>query len=104
LFLHSELLAHSFIYFINQSESKLIYDGNFRSTDKNGRILEFLPLDEYNPGTYRIVFETKEYYESKGISTFFPTLQITINVVDTLEDYHVPLLLSPFGFLTYRGS
>jgi 5-hydroxyisourate hydrolase len=73
-------------------------------TDLNGRILVFLPADAFTPGVYQIVFVIKDYYESKGHSTFFPTLQITFKVVDTQVDYHVPLILSPFGFATYRGS
>jgi 5-hydroxyisourate hydrolase len=56
------------------------------------------------PGTYRIRFDTGEYYQRQSTSCFFPTVEIQFTVVDGSQHYHVPLLLSPFGYSTYRGS
>jgi 5-hydroxyisourate hydrolase len=73
-------------------------------TNADGRILDLLP-DESNqgPGFYRIVFDTAAYFERMGVKAFYPAVTITFEVVDQTH-YHVPLLLSPFGFSTYRGS
>jgi len=55
-------------------------------------------------GTYQIVFETKEYFEKMGRKSFYPFVQITFAIENPSEHYHVPLLLSPFSYTTYRGS
>jgi 5-hydroxyisourate hydrolase len=52
------------------------------------------------PGTYRLVFETGTYFTE----SFYPEVSISFIVRDTSAHYHVPLLISPFGFTTYRGS
>jgi 5-hydroxyisourate hydrolase len=57
------------------------------------------------PGTYRLTFDTGEYHRDRGIAMpFFPEVMITFTVRDVSEDFHVPLLLSPYGYSTYRGS
>ena len=59
-------------------------------------------------GLYRLVFDTRRYFEEKGVQTFFPSVIITFQVESSSKSksdhYHVPLLLSPFGYTTYRGS
>ncbi len=55
-------------------------------------------------GTYRLTFDTGDYFERLGVSSFHPRVQIVFSVRDADEHYHVPLLLSPFGYTTYRGS
>ena len=59
-------------------------------------------------GLYRLVFDTRRYFEEKGVQTFFPSVIITFQVErsgkNASDHYHVPLLLSPFGYTTYRGS
>jgi 5-hydroxyisourate hydrolase len=55
-------------------------------------------------GIYRLSFDTKSYLKSQNRTGFFPHVSIAFEVVNTEEHYHVPLLLSPFGYSTYRGS
>jgi 5-hydroxyisourate hydrolase len=75
------------------------------TTDSTGRLMtltEALPLA---PGTYRLTFDIGSYHRDNGITMpFFPEVKIAFNVRDTAEHYHVPLLLSPFGYSTYRGA
>ena len=74
------------------------------TTNKDGRIPELLRKDAtLEPGNYKIRFETKEYFDKQGILTFYPFVEITFTITGK-EQYHVPLLLNPFGFSTYRGS
>lgn len=74
------------------------------TTNSDGRIPDLLPKDiNIEPGTYRLRFETKEYFEKQAQLTFYPFVEITFIITDG-EHYHVPLLLSPFGYSTYRGS
>ena len=73
------------------------------TTDDDGRVRQLGPT-ELVPATYRLVFATGAYHESSGTSTFFPEVVITFTVEDGTAHYHVPLLLSPFAYSTYRGS
>jgi 5-hydroxyisourate hydrolase len=78
------------------------------TTDSGGRVTRLGP-DVIEPGTYRLVFETGGYHgQHVGTSTdagaFFPEVAVTFAIADGGEHYHVPLLLSPFGYSTYRGS
>lgn len=74
------------------------------NTGKDGRISEFATQNrELTPGIYKLKFETKEYFDHHSITTFFPFVEIVFTV-NKGEHYHVPLLLSPFGYSTYRGS
>jgi 5-hydroxyisourate hydrolase len=56
------------------------------------------------PGTYRLVFGTAGYFAGRGVAAFYPEVTITFTVVAEAGHYHVPLLLSPFAYSTYRGS
>ena len=56
------------------------------------------------PGTYRLVFDTLRYFEARGAAAFFPTVTVEFTVAEGGGHYHVPLLLSPFAYSTYRGS
>lgn len=55
-------------------------------------------------GVYRLEFLTGRYFGGLGVETFYPQVTITFGVTDSAAHYHVPLLLSPFGYSTYRGS
>jgi 5-hydroxyisourate hydrolase len=55
-------------------------------------------------GVYRLTFEVGEYFGAAGVDTFYPSVQVTFEVRDAAQHYHVPLLVSPFGYSTYRGS
>lgn len=71
-------------------------------TNDDGRI-PALAQDGLPAGTYRIDFATGEYFTRLGVDAFYPSVAITFVVAD-VRHYHVPLLLSPFAFSTYRGS
>ncbi|MFI0470560.1 hydroxyisourate hydrolase [Saccharopolyspora sp. 5N102] len=72
-------------------------------TDDDGRIKDLGP-DRLEAGDYRLTFETGEYFDRLGVATFYPQVQITFRIADPAQHYHVPLLLSPFAYSTYRGS
>ncbi|HJZ82621.1 MAG TPA: hydroxyisourate hydrolase [Pyrinomonadaceae bacterium] len=55
-------------------------------------------------GTYRLIFDTASYFTNQQIKTFYPQVTVIFQVKDPAQHYHVPLLLSPFGYSTYRGS
>lgn len=74
------------------------------ATDTDGRNRELTPAGPVEPGLYRIRFNTESYFSANGIRGFFPLVEITFQIVDGAQHYHVPLLLSPFGYSTYRGS
>ena len=59
---------------------------------------------QFVPGVYRVRFDTGAYFGAAGIETFYPEATIVFVVRDANAHYHVPLLLSPFGYSTYRGS
>lgn len=73
------------------------------TTNADGRVK---PLLESIPaaGNYRLVFEVAPYFEKLGTQSFYPHVTIDFKVAAPGEHYHVPLLLNPFGFSTYRGS
>jgi 5-hydroxyisourate hydrolase len=75
------------------------------STGQDGRASDLGPA-ELEPGTYRLVFDTGAYSRARepGELPFFPEVTVTFTVADPARHYHVPLLLSPFGYSTYRGS
>ncbi len=74
-------------------------------TNSDGRAPDLLPVSfVLTKGTYRITFELSEYFRLKNRETFYPHATITFLVEDASQHYHVPLLLSGFGFSTYRGS
>lgn len=73
-------------------------------TNDDGRIADLLPPDrKLQQGVYKLVFETGTYYSAKSIKTFYPVVEIQFMISDD-SHYHVPLLISPFGYSTYRGS
>lgn len=74
------------------------------ATDDDGRLRTLTPPGPVEPGTYRIRFQTGAYLAAHGTVGFFPVVEIQFTVADGAQHYHVPLLLSPFGYSTYRGS
>ena len=74
------------------------------STDVDGRAKKFLGSGSLYPGHYRFIFETGAWFAQQHIETFFPSVTIQFHVSDAARQHHVPLLLSPFGYSTYRGS
>ena len=73
------------------------------TTDDDGRVRDLLP-NGAGPAIYRIRFDTAAYFEARGVKGFYPEVAIQFEVTDAGEHHHVPLLLSPFGYSTYRGS
>jgi 5-hydroxyisourate hydrolase len=76
--------------------------GNGR-TDDDGRIRSLGP-DQVSPGTYRLRFATGAYYDAQAVEHFHPEVTVDFTVAEPTQHIHVPLLLSPFSYSTYRGS
>lgn len=74
------------------------------TTDADGRAAELLSSAVIERGVYRIVFETAPYFEETGRESFYPYVSVVFRIERANEHYHVPLLLNPFGYSTYRGS
>lgn len=72
------------------------------ATDPDGRVGTLGP-EILDPGVYRLVFDTSEYFELSNQRSFYPRITIDF-VVEDASHYHVPVLLSPFAYSTYRGS
>lgn len=74
-------------------------------TNAGGRLDTLLPPgSRAEAGVYRLTFGTGDYFARRGTKTFYPRVEVLFEVADPAEHYHVPLLLSPFGHSTYRGS
>ncbi|HEU0054538.1 MAG TPA: hydroxyisourate hydrolase [Longimicrobium sp.] len=74
-------------------------------TDADGRLRDLLPDDHaLEPGTYRLSFDTGAYFEATGGEGFYPEVSVVFAAREGGGHYHVPLLLSPYGYSTYRGS
>lgn len=74
-------------------------------TDADGRLRNLIPGGvPLVPGVYRLVFDTRRYFDAQGLPTFLPQVVVVFDVLPGEPHYHVPLLLSPFGYTTYRGS
>ncbi len=73
-------------------------------TDSDGRIKNLLNDEvKIQNGIYKIKFYTKDFFEKNIIRSFYPFIEIVFEI-DSEEHYHIPLLLSPYGYSTYRGS
>jgi hydroxyisourate hydrolase len=70
-------------------------------TDGDGRARDWVPTHEWGVGRYRLVFDTAAHL---GPGAFFPEVAVVFEVTDPDRHLHVPLLLSPYGYTTYRGS
>lgn len=73
-------------------------------TDTDGRFANFFNGPDIEPGSYQLRFDVTEYFTSRGVETFYREIPVAFEILDTSRHYHVPLLLSPFGYSTYRGS
>jgi 5-hydroxyisourate hydrolase len=70
-------------------------------TDADGRVRD---LGTPEQGVHRLRFDTGAYFADRDVRTFYPEVVVTFEVVDAAAHHHVPLLLSPYGYSTYRGS
>lgn len=74
------------------------------ATDADGRLRHLLAPGSLVKGRYRLIFETQAYFDSRSVETLYPAIVVVFQVRDTNQQYHIPLLLSPHGYSTYRGS
>jgi 5-hydroxyisourate hydrolase len=75
------------------------------STDVDGRVKEMWPSGRPpEAGVYRLTFATGAWFTRQGIHAFHPQVSVEFLVTDATQHHHIPLLLSPFGFTTYKGS
>lgn len=86
----------------NRAEWELLGEG---FTDADGRLRTLLASDHtLTAGRYRLVFETAAYFHARAVASFYPEVSVVFEVTDASQHFHVPLLLNPFGYSTYRGS
>jgi 5-hydroxyisourate hydrolase len=88
----------------HESSGQWLVVGSAR-TDQDGRCGQLLRDGEkLSPGIYRLAFDTRSYYAAQGVDGLYPIVQVTFSVRDGETEFHIPLLLSPHGYTTYRGS
>jgi 5-hydroxyisourate hydrolase len=74
-------------------------------TDQDGRCLQLLPESEdVSAGVYRLIFDTGSYFELQKIGALYPVVEVTFKAQAGESHFHIPLLLSPNGYTTYRGT
>lgn len=73
-------------------------------TDADGRVRQFLPDAPLQVASYRLLFETTAHFRAASRESFFDRVALEFHVSDPSQHYHVPLLLGPYGYTTYRGS
>ena len=74
-------------------------------TDADGRCAQLLPENEFLcAGLYRLLFDTGSYHAAQNVEAFYPVVEINFQVRIGESQFHIPLLLSPYGYTTYRGS
>jgi len=73
------------------------------TTDSDGRVRELLSV-ALEAAVYRLTFDTAAYFRAQGHESFYPSVIVVFEVKDSGQHHHVPLLLSPYGYSTYRGS
>ncbi len=74
------------------------------STDGDGRVGDLVARADLEVGDHRLVFAVGEWAATRGTTTFYPEVAIAFTITEPDEHHHVPLLLSPYGYSTYRGS
>jgi 5-hydroxyisourate hydrolase len=75
------------------------------ATDGDGRLSGLLGADRrLAAGAHRLVFDTGPWFAEQGVDAFYPEVSVVFQVVDATQHFHVPLLLSRFGYSTYRGT
>ncbi|KFV72417.1 5-hydroxyisourate hydrolase, partial [Struthio camelus australis] len=75
-----------------------------RVTDNDGRCLPLLAPGQAKASTYKLRFETAAYWQGLGHTSFYPYVEVVFTIVDPAQKLHVPLLISPYSYTTYRGS
>ncbi|NWW54029.1 HIUH hydrolase, partial [Pedionomus torquatus] len=75
-----------------------------RWTDHDGRCPPLLALGQAKAGTYKLHFETAAYWQGLGHTSFYPFVEVVFTITDPTQKLHIPLLISPYSYTTYRGS
>ncbi|XP_033928464.1 5-hydroxyisourate hydrolase-like [Melopsittacus undulatus] len=75
-----------------------------RCTDEDGRCQLLLAPGQAKPGTYKLHFETAAYWQCQGHESFYPFVEVVFTITDPDKKLHIPLLISPYSYTTYRGS
>jgi 5-hydroxyisourate hydrolase len=93
---------------VNVTLERALPDGSWTAlgataTDDNGRTGD-LAGGAVEPGAHRLVFASGAYFAAQGVAAFHPSVTVTFEIVDAAQHHHVPLLVAPFGYSTYRGS
>jgi 5-hydroxyisourate hydrolase len=74
-------------------------------TGADGRCAQLLPANEsLTAGVYRLNFDTATYFQAQEIATLYPLIEVAFQVLEGESEFHIPLLLSAYGYTTYRGS
>ena len=74
------------------------------TTNADGRAADLLEDGRLSTGVHRLTFDTGAWFAENGVAGFYPKVTVTFEIPDANDHYHVPLLLSPYGYSTYRGS
>lgn len=78
---------------------------NQAKTDENGRVTALYPDDKtLDKGVYRVTFKTGDWFREHNQRSFFPEVPVVFMIDGTVNHYHIPLLISPYGYSTYRGN
>ncbi|NXK71781.1 HIUH hydrolase, partial [Amazona guildingii] len=75
-----------------------------RCTDEDGRCQPLLAPGQAKAGTYKLRFETAAYWQRLGHESFYPFVEVVFTITDPAKKLHIPLLISPYSYTTYRGS
>ena len=94
---------HAVLEVLNKLETwETVGEGH---TDADGRINNLLSDNKLiSPGTYRLTFDVSPYFPSQNVDSFYSTIPIVFTINNPEQHYHIPLLLNPFGYSTYKGS
>jgi 5-hydroxyisourate hydrolase len=91
------------VSFYKKMKDSWAYQGT-QKTDKNGRIKKFDFNKSDASGEYRVVFHVADYFKLQKADSFYNEIPVDFKVENTKEHYHIPLLLSPYAYSTYRGN
>jgi len=87
---------------LTDNQWKLLGGG---TTNSDGRVGDLLPdTITLAAGRYKVLFVTEQYFQDQNVAAFYPYAEIVFDIEGDGQHYHIPLLLSPFGYSTYRGS
>ena len=91
-----------YLYVSSEDQWRQIGAGKTNTDGRVGKLTDQqTPLDA---GSYKLKFEIDDYYRNREINAFYPYIEIVFQISGDGQHYHVPLLLNPFGYSTYRGS